>query len=506
MKINKNIKIASILLLLTLFFFSFTIDVKAESMASFFKCPDEIIKGKVFSCDVYINTNSNDKVTKIMGSLTQEAKVILDHYEKGKYITDEKVTYHNFNYTSSEGVPDGETIFKIYVKIDKNTEYKEGDFQLFLNEIKFKNGGSLKNIDLKSNKISFLTNPNPESSECHLQTLEVSDGTLKPSFNMDTLEYNITTEKEEINLTATALDKTAKVEIPSSTNNKVKLNIGKNEITIKVTAEDGTIKTYKITITRTENGKTNSNSNTNNKDDDLKLQLLSVDGEKIQLKDNNYNYSIDVPYETTKANLLYATSTSTSKVDVTGSENLKVGENSIILKVTSESGKTAKYYLIINRGNEVKSNDSSIKKLEVLNADSFNFSSDNQNYIIKVPKKVDKLKLNIELADSNATYTITGNENLKDNSKVIIKVTAADESTTTYSLLIEKNKDNNLMIVLIIFIAISVAFLIAVFSIFNKKMKKDKKIENKIEETPNKESKIELENPEFVETEEDKKL
>ena len=485
---KRSFLVSIIIVLICLF--TLNIDVKAESMAYFLKCPEEVTKGKVFSCDVYIQTNSSAKVTNITGSITQNSTILLDHYEKGKYITNEKIVYHSFNYTSDEGVPNGETIFKVYVKVDKNTKYQEEYLQLFINEIKLKDGSTTSNIDLKSNKITFLTNPNPESSECHLESITVSDGTLSPNFDMDKLEYSLTTEKDELTITAKPLDNVAKVEISNIIDNKVKLNIGKNNINIKVTAEDGTEKVYKLTITRNETKK--EEPTTNNKNDNTKLQLLSVDGEKIQLKDNTFNYSIDVPYETSNANLLYAASSSTSKIDITGSENLKVGENSIIIKVTAESGTSSKYYLTINRANEVKSNDSSIKKLEVLNADSFNFSSDNQNYIIKVPKKVDKLKLNIELTSSKATYDVTGNENLKNNSKVIIKVTADDGSTTTYSLLIEKNKTDNLMTILIILIAVLIAIIVGIVVIITNKKNKDK-------DNNKSSSKIELDNPEFDE-------
>ena len=484
-----------ILIMILLCIFALNINAKAESMAQFLKCPEEVVKGEVFSCDIYVNTSNSDPVTKIMGSITQNAIILLDHYEKGQYITNEKIVYHNFTFTSNDGVPNGETILKVYVKVAEDTNYKEGNLQLFINEIKLKNSGSISNIDLKSEKIIFKDNPNPKSSENRLSGLSVSDGTLSPNFNSDTLEYTLTTDKEEITITPALIDTKGSVVVSNTTNNIVKLQPGKNNIEITVEAENGAKKVYKLVVTRNTN---NAHTIIRKGDENTKLQLLSVDGEKIELKDDNYNYTINVPYETSKANLLYSAADSTSTVTVSGDENLKVGENSIIIRVKAPNGVTSKYYLTIIRANEIKSNDTSIKKLEVLNATEFNFNSDNHNYVIELPKKVDKLKLNIELTDSTSKYEITGNENLKNNSKVVIKVEAQDGSSTTYTILIEKKENNNLMVVLIALIAILVAIIIGIIIIANnKKNKNNNKLgKSKLIE----ESKIELDNPEFEES------
>lgn len=454
-----------ILLTLTMLFIPNYV-VKADS-AFEFKCDNTIANGEIVECKLEYAANNTGKINSVRGALELSSTFTLDHFEFHE-LFDQRAEANsanlNFTAVSNSGVPTSDTILKVYVKANVKADGKTSD------QIKLR-------ISTVDGTISPETNANLTSNvikleikdENRLSSLTVSSGTLSPSFNSDILEYSLTTGEEELTLTPKTKDSLATVEINGKKASTISLEYGENDVNIKVIAQDGSVKTYKLSVIRKDN-----------RNDNAKLQLLSVDGKKISLKDNNYNYTVDVSYETEDANLLYAASSSTSTVEVSGDEKLKVGENSIIITVTSEKGTTQKYYLTINRLNEIKSDDSSIKKLEILNVDNldFNFKSDNHNYMIKLPKNVDELKFNIELNDPKAEYKITGNENLENYSKVLIKVTAEDESSTTYSFLIEKKESNNLMLILIILIVILVALIIGIILVVknrNKNNKNDKK-------------------------------
>ena len=82
---------------------------------------------------------------------------------------------------------------------------------------------------------------------------------------------------------------------------------------------------------------------------------------------------------------------------------------------------------------------------------SIDFDKKTYKYTIKTKEK--KLDISIILDDRKSEYKISGNKNLKNGSKVLIKVIAEDGSTRTYTLNIEKS-NNALIITLIIVITI----------------------------------------------------
>lgn len=87
------------------------------------------------------------------------------------------------------------------------------------------------------------------STDATLKALSVNTGTLSPKFASGTTAYtvNVANNVSSITVNATATDSNAKVTGTGKTN----LSVGKNTISVKVTAEDGTTtKTYTITVTR----------------------------------------------------------------------------------------------------------------------------------------------------------------------------------------------------------------------------------------------------------------
>ena len=80
--------------------------------------------------------------------------------------------------------------------------------------------------------------------------MSVSEGTLSPKFSSGTTTYKVdlTSETESLTISAKAKDSKAKV----SGTGKKELKIGENNFTVTVTAEDGSKKTYTISVYVTE--------------------------------------------------------------------------------------------------------------------------------------------------------------------------------------------------------------------------------------------------------------
>ena len=85
-----------------------------------------------------------------------------------------------------------------------------------------------------------------------------------------------------------------------------------------------------------------------------------------------------------------------------------------------------------------KSSNANIARL-TLSVEGLSFKSNQTTYSIKVGEDVDKISVGVTLAHSKATYTISGNKNLKAGNNVIkIVVTAEDGTKKTYKINVNK--------------------------------------------------------------------
>lgn len=85
-----------------------------------------------------------------------------------------------------------------------------------------------------------------------------------------------------------------------------------------------------------------------------------------------------------------------------------------------------------------KSSNANISKL-TLNVEGLSFKTNQTTYNITVGEDIDNIKLGVTLAHKKATYTVSGNKNLKAGDNVIkIVVTAEDGTTKTYKINVKK--------------------------------------------------------------------
>lgn len=147
-----------------------------------------------------------------------------------------------------------------------------------------------------------------------------------------------------------------------------------------------------------------------------------------------------------------------------------VGNNTFVIRVTSEKGSVSKYVLTVRRQEQVLSSDSSIRRLTIQGYD-LDFDSDETNYEISVPFYVSKLDFDLDLNDEKATYKIVDNEDLKNGSVVNVEVEAEDGSTTTYSFQIQKS-----FLPLILLVGIGIAAFIVILVVCLKIRKKKREI------------------------------
>lgn len=169
-----------------------------------------------------------------------------------------------------------------------------------------------------------------------LREILIDGEAIQPEFDQFITDYVIAVEKESIEIQAVPDDPNASVEIIGNT----KLEIGKNDIEIKVTAEDGkTTQSYYLHVTRGDTNKANAN-----------LKSLEVEGITLNPVFNSKDIKYYVEYEgiIDKLNITAIPENENAKVEIEGNDNYNTGSVHVVkISVTAEDGVTIKTYQII---------------------------------------------------------------------------------------------------------------------------------------------------------------
>ncbi|WP_027399054.1 cadherin-like beta sandwich domain-containing protein [Anaerovorax odorimutans] len=316
----------------------------------------------------------------------------------------------------------------------------------------------LKNIP---EGLNLLSNSTPQSSDADLSDLAALDYNLSPKFDKGVTQYAISLPNNVSQVAVTATTSSVKAALTvneeiaeSGTAYTVKdLKVGDNNITVKVTAEDGTVKTYTIKAVRAGDGTEKSN--------DADLSGLDVESYELspEFDKGVTQYAISLPNNVSQ--VAVTATTSSVKAALTVNEetaesgtaytvkDLKVGDNNITVKVTAEDG-TVKTYTIkaVRAGDGTeKSNDADLSGLSVegydLNSD---FTSEVINYEFNevLPNNVTQVAVTATTSSVKASMTINDEEGENGTAynvslyvganDIDIKVTAENGDVKTYTI------------------------------------------------------------------------
>ena len=282
-----------------------------------------------------------------------------------------------------------------------------------------------------STKTYTVTFDVAESSNADLSNLGVTGYTISPSFDKDTLTYNVTvpSDVDKATITAELADDRASLTGTGEQN----LTYGENSFPVKVTAEDGTEKTYTVNITRT-------------KKDIATLSDLKVDGTTVPGFDPDtlvYNLP-DVNNDKTSVNITYTTTDEDATIDGIGTQNLSVGDNALKVTVTAQNGTTKKEYTInIRRKNDDRSLSSLTVTSDPQGTISPAFDPETTEYTFSVGPDVTSVTVNADPADDNATVAGTGTYNPRTDGPVEVIVTSENGNTKVYTITFDVAKSTN---------------------------------------------------------------
>lgn len=229
-------------------------------------------------------------------------------------------------------------------------------------------------------------------------------------------------------------------------------------ITVQNINNTGDIATASITILKNQNPTTTTTTKPPTtttttqapKSNNANLKTLEIKGNDdsdVALTPNfsgdvyEYSATVDASIKTVAINATMEDSKSTMIISNNATEELIAGENNkITITVTAEDG-TKKAY-VINIKREALAADATLKSLSIKECSDFVFNPEKFSYTVKVKETVNKLTIEYVTSSEDALVNISGNENLKDGSKVKILVTAEDGTKKEYILNITKQTKN----------------------------------------------------------------
>ena len=268
-----------------------------------------------------------------------------------------------------------------------------------------------------------------KSSDASLRSLSVSEGSLSPEFTSDNLEYSIlvNAHTKKLTINTELNEENANVKIIGNSN----FIPSENTVIVRVTAEDGSVRDYKIIVTKEAS-------------DNNYLKSLTVDNYNLDFDKEKEEYSLTVENEIDKIKVTGTVEDELSTVSGNGIYRLKTLENEISIKVLSESGKERYYKIIINRKQNSNNN------LLMINFDkdvilSPSFDKDTLKYTVNVPYSISELSINgvpevsTTIVNGNGTYKLNVGENIYN-----LTLTSEDNTEKTYEIKVIRDENDSL--------------------------------------------------------------
>lgn len=426
--IKRNIK--NLVFALILFLFS-SLNVYAGSAKLSINGATSVIVGN--NVEVVVNIN-NIKVTD--GVAGFEAKVNYDSNYL-EFVSKSNMASFFISYTDSVKMISG-------AALDVDSRITSSSSNLIKLVFKTKKVGkttiSLSGTEVSEGNTAIASSNNPSkmisitpppSSNANLASLGLSSGTL--NFNKNTTSYNVKVDSgvTSINVSASTEDKGAKVSGIGTKN----LNYGDNKINVVVTAEDGTKKTYTMTVNREDNRSSNNN---------LASIKLSTGTLSSSFNRSRTIYNVSVPFDVSSIKVDAVAEDARAKVVISGGSYLRAGAvSNVTIKVTAENGAAKTYTVKVTRGKDPNQQDEKNKNNNLASlslGDDINlnpkFNKNVVSYKLEVPYKKKALEIEAIAEDEAfAKVNIIGANNLQvGENEVKIVVTAEDGTPKEYVL------------------------------------------------------------------------
>jgi len=300
------------------------------------------------------------------------------------------------------------------------------------------------------------------STNARLSALTLSNGTIRPAFTSGVTSYStsVANTLTSMTVTPTTADPTATITVnglataSGSPSAPVSLNVGANNITILVTAQDGvTTQAYTVTVTRAQS--TNAN---------LASYKISIGTLNPTFLSTTTSYTASVANGVSTMTVTPTTTDPTATITVngvavasgspSGAIALSVGANNIVTVVTAQNGTTTKTYTLVVT--EAASSNDNLSALKTgTGTISPAFSPSTTSYTESVANSVTSITVTPTTAVNTSTVKVNGTTvtsgtasapvtlNVGQNT-IAVLVTAQDGVTAqTYTINVTRAPSNN---------------------------------------------------------------
>lgn len=299
--------------------------------------PSKVFVGDSFELQVLVNSdNINDYINGINALVKNSDNLKLTNIT---YNTKMIGTYKdNALVAAGRDLVDGDILLTL-----EFTATGEGEATITLSGDLAKNNiiKGFDAIDTTTNVVRKI------SANNNLASLKASVGTFDIDFDKDVTVYTLTVpyDTESVILSGSLED------INSTVDGLVeyKLEGDKTTANITVVAEDGSIKVYTVYIVKEAKPEVVASPVTYYYSSNNYLKSLEIDGYEIAFDKETNEYKITVKSGVTSLDIKAIPEDNRARVEITGNEKFKKGNNTVTITVTAEDGSTREYKITVNK-------------------------------------------------------------------------------------------------------------------------------------------------------------
>lgn len=202
--------------------------------------------------------------------------------------------------------------------------------------------------------------------------------------------------------------------------NNIQINIGENDVAKKEN-------TVLSKIAEEEQGESIDKNNTK-----LKSLRLDIEGLVPSFEKNINEYYLTVSSDIKNIEVLAIAENPDAKVEVTGNNNLKLGENTINIKINSENNNNSEEYKIyVTRTKDLEEANTNLETLAIENAIlTPPFDNNVTKYTTEVSNELEDVNILAIPENEKANVKIMGKDDLKEGNNIITISVIAENGTT----------------------------------------------------------------------------
>ena len=283
------------------------------------------------------------------------------------------------------------------------------------------------------NKLSSLTITSNPQATMSPTFQDIFNGTYSYNYDATVTDVTISATVKDTGKASVAIYDNATGTTTASPNTKTEtFPISTTDVSVVVTAEDGTINTYTIKLTRLKSA-------------DSSLKSLTIDHGTLSpvFSQSTRTYTATVNADITEINVDAVPNSLYGNIkSITGNTNLKFGANQVEVIVEAEDKKTSSYIINVTR----KEYDiATLDDIKVDGVSITDFDKDTFEYTLN-GVEFSKTSINIETTKSNSYATVTGDGNISlttGNNEILITVTAQNGTQKVYKLNIKRDRNSD---------------------------------------------------------------